>query len=86
MFISRCPLLDVYSQGRTKKKAIDNLKEALKLFIESCYERGTLGKVLRQSGFQTSNIESPTLVDRKHDYVNVPISLIARNHAEARAH
>lgn len=50
-FISCCPILDVCSQGETKKKALDNLVEALSLFFISCYERGTLEKVLNESGF-----------------------------------
>lgn len=50
-FISCCPVLDVCSQGATKKKALDNLTEALSLFLLSCFERGTLDKVLKGSGF-----------------------------------
>lgn len=50
-FISSCPVLDVSSQGRTGKEAQENLIEALQLFLVSCYERGTLSQVLRESGF-----------------------------------
>ncbi len=50
-YIASCPLLDVCSQGLTKKKALENLEEALYLFVRSCYERGTLAKVLKESGF-----------------------------------
>jgi predicted RNase H-like HicB family nuclease len=85
-FISSCPLLDVFSQGKTKKQALDNLQDALKLFIESCFERGTLGKILKQSGFETSDARRPALPDGHQDYVNVPLSLIAKRHAEARTH
>ena len=51
-FVSFCPVLDVYTQGPTQAKAISNLSEALQLFLVNCYERGTLGKVLEQSGFK----------------------------------
>ena len=48
---SSCPALGVHSQGPTQKKAEENLIEALQLFLVSCYERGTLDQVLRDSGF-----------------------------------
>ena len=49
-FISSCPLLDVFSQGRTRHEAGRNLVDALASFLTSCYERGTLDAVLRESG------------------------------------
>lgn len=51
-YISSCPILDVHSQGETQKKALENLKEALRLFLMSCVERGTLDEVLRACGFK----------------------------------
>lgn len=36
-FITSCKALDVHSQGETKEKAIENLNEALELFL-SHYE------------------------------------------------
>ena len=50
VFISCCPVLDVCSQGNTKKEALDNLIEALSLFLISCFERGTINEVLKESG------------------------------------
>lgn len=86
LFISQCPLLDVYSQGSTRSEALDNLREAVKLFLQSCLERGTLERVLRESGF-ASAVDTGPLPRGKQDYVNVPLSLIAsRANAEARAH
>ena len=34
-YISLCPQLDVSSFGNTRKKAVENLKEAAALYIES---------------------------------------------------
>lgn len=51
LYIASCPLLDVCSQGPTRKKALANLGDALYLFFRSCYERGTLMQVLKESGF-----------------------------------
>ena len=50
-YISVCPPLDVFSQGETEEAALANLAEALQLFVESCYERGTLEGVLKDCGF-----------------------------------
>ncbi|UCE74607.1 MAG: type II toxin-antitoxin system HicB family antitoxin [Methanomassiliicoccales archaeon] len=33
-FVSLCPELDVASQGKTIEEAIDNLKEAVSLYLE----------------------------------------------------
>jgi len=50
-FISSCRALDVHSQGRTRQEAEHNLVDALASFLVSCYERGTLDTVLKESGF-----------------------------------
>lgn len=52
-YVSCCHVLDVWSQGETKTKATENLREALQLFLIDCFERGTLDKVLKESGFTT---------------------------------
>ena len=48
--MSCCPILDVWSQGETKDKALNNLNEALQLFLISCFDRGTLVEVLKKCG------------------------------------
>lgn len=50
-FISHCPPLDVFSQGRTRKEAFDNLIDACALTVEYCLEHNTLDAVLRDCGF-----------------------------------
>ena len=50
-YVSHCPEIDVYSQGRTKKEAAENLNEAARLFFISCIERGVLDQALRECGF-----------------------------------
>jgi predicted RNase H-like HicB family nuclease len=51
-FISWCPVLDVYSQGATRERAVENIIDAIQLFVLSCYERGTLDDVLKRQGFK----------------------------------
>jgi predicted RNase H-like HicB family nuclease len=52
--LASCPILDLHSQGETEKKARENLGEAMRLFFVSCFERGTLDKVLKKCGFRKS--------------------------------
>jgi len=74
-YVASCPLLEVYSQGETKNKATENIKEALQLFLMSCFERGTLGAVLRERGFKPEmRILRHTPTPSRH-YTNVTIPL-----------
>ncbi len=50
--IASCLELDVHSQGKTEHMALKNITEALSLFVQSCYERGTLEQVLKDCGFE----------------------------------
>lgn len=59
MYVSYCPALDLYSQGATAKEARANIIEATRLFIESCFARGTLRDVLRECGFHLAG-EKPS--------------------------
>jgi predicted RNase H-like HicB family nuclease len=83
MYISSCDLLDVHSQGRSEKEALDNLVEALQLFVETCYEQGTLEQVLKAQGLLPGGGDERFSSD-EHT-LEVPLGLIARQHA-AHAH
>lgn len=82
-YYSSCPVLDVHSQGRTDKEAIDNLVEALQLFVETCFEQGTLGQVLREQGFEPARDGDEQPAGRM---VEVPLALIARQNAETHVY
>src|SRR6185369_1349445 len=49
-----CPALDVHSQGPSETEARRFLEEAVRLWIESCVERGTLEQALRELGWEPS--------------------------------
>lgn len=51
MYVSYCPELDVSSCGRTVEKARKNLLEAVEGFLEEAKKIGSLGEILRESGF-----------------------------------
>ncbi len=75
-FVATCPILDVYSQGDTEKKAVGNLRQALSLFFISCFERGTLDAVLKECGFKAVRPLSPrqkNATQIKKDFIRVPI-------------
>jgi predicted RNase H-like HicB family nuclease len=49
--VSYCPALNVYSHGKTREEAKEALRNAICLFLETCFQRGTLGDILRKAGF-----------------------------------
>lgn len=79
-YVAECPLLDVTSQGDTEQESMDNLLEALQLFLETCYNMGTLEQVLKQSGFGL--VREDNEEEEDNHYLDVPFSLLAaQNHA-----
>ncbi|MEK6651481.1 MAG: type II toxin-antitoxin system HicB family antitoxin [Nitrospirota bacterium] len=72
LFIVCCPPLDLWSQGRTEAEARKNIEEAIKLFIITCIEKGTLDAVMTECGFKLSKAVFKKF-PKDHKYVNVPI-------------
>ena len=75
-YVSVCPPLDVLSQGKTEEAALANLSEALQLFVESCFERGTLEEVLKDCGFVLGRNNHKVAEGKR--VVRVPLPLIAQ--------
>ena len=86
--VAHCEALDVASQGQTEENAKENLLIALRLFINSCFERGTLNQVLADCGFVIDR--SPDVDDSsvwgatQKETLDVPIPLVVA-HAQAQA-
>lgn len=90
VIVSRCPALDVYSQGRNKEEAKDALLSAVRLFIAASYDQGTLEHTLKSQGFTAAQqvLASTEAADKefialKEGLVeefdlNVPLSLISQ--------
>ena len=84
-YVASCPILDVVTQGETKKKAKANLKEALSVFLETCIEAGTLSDVLSGCGFRASSKAQATKTARitrktestPNEFINVPLWLFS---------
>lgn len=79
--VALCAPLDVMSQGATRQEAKRNLVAAVQLFVKTCFELGTLNQVLKECGGKIGR-EAPT----KPDWlvIDVPLPLVARQHAETR--
>jgi len=74
VYVSCCPIFDVYSQGDTEEEAKKNLVEALTGFIATCYEMGTLSAVLRDSGFMPAEkIEAEEPEDQNEKFIDIPL-------------
>jgi len=72
-YITSCKVLDIHSQGKTKKKAISNIIEAVQLFIETCYEMGTLDEVLKDAGLHVSKMKARRI--KRDTSISVPLCL-----------
>ncbi len=76
-YISSCEPLDVFSQGKTEKEAITNLKEAVQIFFTTCFEMGTLDKVLKECGFTLSPNQGQTVVkSNRRRSMNIPLNFL----------
>ena len=83
-YVAVCKPLDLASQGDTPEEARANCREALMLFITSCYVRGTLDRVLLEAGFMPDpETEHSSVAVEAGDMINVPISLVAHAQADA---
>jgi predicted RNase H-like HicB family nuclease len=51
-FVAHALELDVSSCGGTKNKAVSNLKEAVRLFLEEAEKMGTLEQILEEAGYR----------------------------------
>ena len=83
-YVGSCSILDVFTQGETEKEAKGNLREALGLFLISCYERGVLNEVLRKSGFSPStHRQQPASRGRKSqpEMLKVPLPMTFDSHS-----
>jgi predicted RNase H-like HicB family nuclease len=74
-YMASCQVLDVHSQGKTKKAALENLIEASQLFIATCIEMGTLDQVLKDSGFRVSAKPLRKRASKEAPTISVPIPL-----------
>jgi hypothetical protein len=79
-YVAHALQLDVSSCGGSKEKALKNLKEAVRLFLEEAEKMGTLEQILEEAGYSKRNrkIASPRFISVQR--VTLPLPL---THAKA---
>lgn len=56
VFVSYCPELDISSCGSTVEQARENLKTAVRLFLEEAEKMETLEDILDESGYKRNEV------------------------------
>jgi len=77
-YVAKCPILDIYSHGETYPKAKKNLIESISLFLETCFEQGTLDAVLKECGFKNvPKSEKSIHRAKEEDSITIPLYLLS---------
>jgi hypothetical protein len=70
-WIAAAPALQVGTQERTKKAALQGLREAVEAWFESCVSRGVLDEALKEVGFKKTApgemTDAPNVVDVEYE-------------------
>ncbi len=75
-FVAHALELDVSSCGGTKAKAVQNLKQAVRLFLEEAEKIGTLEQILQEAGYtrRKAKIDSPKFISVQRISLPVPLT------------
>jgi predicted RNase H-like HicB family nuclease len=75
-FVAHALELDVSSCGGTKEKALKNLKEAVRLFLEEAGNMGTLEQILEEAGYTRNKqaIAGPKYISVQRVTLPLPLS------------
>jgi predicted RNase H-like HicB family nuclease len=79
-FVAYTRELDVSSCGGTRQRALQNLKEAVRLFLDEAGRMGTLEQILEESGFlrRKRMLEGPKFIGTQR--ISLPLPIV---HAKA---
>ena len=79
-FVAHTRELDVSSCGGTQQRALQNLKEAVRLFLDEAEKMGTLEQILAEAGYlkRKSKLQGPRFITTLR--VSLPLPL---RHAKA---
>lgn len=70
-----CTDLDVASQGETIDEAVENIKEAVELYIESAEELGMKDEILEKLGINEEEFETENIFVSKRYRTEIPIKI-----------
>lgn len=76
MFVAHSPELDVSSCATTEAKALENLQQAVRLFLEEAEKKGSLEQILQEAGFsrRRHTLVGPKLIQTKR--ITMPLTLL----------
>jgi hypothetical protein len=74
-FVAYTRELDLSSCGGSRQKALHNLKEAVRLFLEEAGKMGTLDQILAEAGYlkRKSKLQGPRFITTRR--VSLPLPL-----------
>jgi len=75
LYVAHTPEFDVSSCGGTESRAVRNLKEAVRLFLEEAGRMGTLEQILDEAGYlkRKHGLEGPRLISTVQASVPLPL-------------
>jgi predicted RNase H-like HicB family nuclease len=75
-FVAHTPELDISSCGDTEQRALENLNEAVTLFLEEADKIGTLNQILEEAGFfkRGDTLEGPEFIRTQR--ISLPLPLL----------
>ena len=76
MFVAYALELDISSCATTKTKALANLQQAVRLFLEETEKKGSLDQILKEAGFprRKQTLVGPRLIDTKRMTMPLPVA------------
>jgi predicted RNase H-like HicB family nuclease len=74
-YVAHAQELDVSSCAGTREKALKNLKEAVRLFLEEAGKMGTLDRILQEAGYfkRKSKLEGPKFIGTRRITLPLPL-------------
>jgi predicted RNase H-like HicB family nuclease len=75
LFVAHTRELDVSSCGGTQKKAVQNLKAAVRLYLEEAEKMGTLDQILDEAGYlkRKSKLQGPKFITTQRLSMPLPL-------------
>jgi len=75
-YVAHALELDVSSCGGTQDKALNNLKEAVRLFLEEAEKIGTLEQILAEAGYNRTKqkLSSPKFISVQRMSLPLPLT------------
>ena len=74
-FVAYTRELDLSSCGGTQQKALQNLKEAVRLFLDEAEKMGTLDQILEEAGYlrRKSKLQGPKFITTQRLSLPLPL-------------